>query len=116
MKKYIIIAWILSLYSMSGYAARNASKDGEWMDIGRPTSIHQNVEQNSFYFEGTNHGSCAGVKPTYIRVNMDAPHFDKFYSLLLFLNAKNNASLSCEVKSRCGSTQVWVEECRVVGL
>ncbi len=90
--------------------AVDAEQNGKWISLGVPNYIHQGTD-GRLYLNGDAQGRCAGVKPTYFRVDLSKEHAKEFYSLLLFMTAQKKP-LVCVVDSGCGSTQVWVSYCR----
>lgn len=108
MNKLLFICAFLVLSSTA--KALDAQKKGDWISVGAPESFHQGTE-GVLYLHGDNHGACAGVTPSYIRLNMDHSHFKEFYSLLLYTAAQKQ-SLDCVVDGGCGGNEVWVKYCR----
>jgi len=83
-----------------------------WISLGVPRFFHMATDGNgSFHLNGTNEGTCAGVKPQYFRIDMNASHFKEFYSWILFMSAQKK-QMDCVVESGCGTSQVWVKYCR----
>ncbi|MDE1327268.1 hypothetical protein [Vibrio aestuarianus] len=109
----VFISLLSISFSINSYAL-DATKDGDWISMGVPSYFHVGT-QGLFYVNGpagsTQHGSCAGVKPHYFRMDMGAPHFYAMYSWMLHMS-KENKPVGCVVKSGCGTNQVWVEYCR----
>ena len=106
--KYLVVP-LLFLITLS-VKADDMLSNGQWLTLGYPTKFHIGTN-GALYISGSNIGACDNVKPTYFRVSMDAPHFDNFYSFVLF-SAANKKPIDCMIKSGCGSSQVWVEYCR----
>jgi hypothetical protein len=65
----------------------------------------------AFYLNGDNEGTCAGVKPTYFRVDTSAPHWKEFYTWILTASMRKK-SMTCMVDSGCGTGQLWIHYCR----
>ncbi|WP_038175128.1 hypothetical protein [Vibrio pacinii] len=109
-----ILAFCALLFISFQALAVNAEKDGDWISMGVPSYFHMGTD-GDFHVNGpaagSQHGTCAGVKPRYFRVDMDSPHFYAMYSWFLHMS-KENKPIDCVVKSGCGSSQVWVEYCR----
>ena len=101
---------LCSIFINTNLFALDANVNGQWISFGEPSYIHQGT-RGDFYLNGTNEGKCAGVKPTYFRVDMSAPYFKEFYSFILYMSSKKQ-TMECIVKSGCGNSQVWIEYCR----
>lgn len=63
------------------------------------------------HITGSDHGTCAGVKPSYFRIDLNDQHAYLMYSYMLTA-AKDNTDVSCLVSSGCGQSNVWVQYCR----
>jgi len=105
------IAALLTIILLSNTAfALDAAGDGGWISVGVPNFIHIGTS-GKFYLNGSDQGSCANVKPQYIRIDMAATHFKEFYSWLLFMSAQKK-EISCTVSHGCGQSEVWTTYCR----
>ncbi len=91
--------------------ALDANNNGGWISLGVPVFMHLGTD-GTFYLNGSDQGSCGGVRPTYFRVDTSAAHWKEFYALVL-LSATNGKPMDCPVSSGCGSSEVWVSYCRV---
>lgn len=100
----------LCVLSASG-APYNASGPGEWISLGYPTRMYVGTE-GDFYIIGSDMGTCAATRPTYIRASMNDPKFKEFYALLLYAAASQKV-MECVVDSGCGADQVWTKYCAV---
>lgn len=106
MSKWCMILMMLSLTSYAG----DVSKDGEWINIGVVNYIHIGTK-GEFYMNGSNHDSCAGVRPTHFQVNMSNTYFKEFYGWILMMS-QTKKPIQCVVASGCGTGNIWVEYCR----
>ena len=88
----------------------DATSNGNWISLGAPSYIHMGTD-GRFYLNGTNQGSCSGVRPNYFRMDMNDPQFNNMYSWILLMSAQKKP-MDCIVKSGCGSTEIWVDYCR----
>ncbi|MEZ8822892.1 hypothetical protein AB6E04_00940 [Vibrio amylolyticus] len=112
MKKFKCMFLLVCLsYSCKAFSL-DASRDGDWISMGIPSYLHIGSD-GRFIINGASsqHGQCAGVKPRYFRLDMDAPHFYATYSWLFHMS-KENKPVDCVVKRGCGTSTVWVEYCR----
>lgn len=106
-----ILAGVLLLGQLLAPAqALDAPADDHWISLGRPSQFHMGTN-GTFYLNGPNQGSCAGVRPQYFRVDTSAPHWKEFYAWLLTMSATQGV-MDCRVASGCGSAEVWVNYCR----
>lgn len=108
-RKLLLLALWAGLLSPPCHAL-DASVNGEWISLGAPSYLHMGTD-GEFYLNGTDQGSCAGVRPQYFRVDTSAPHWKEFYAWLLTMSATRK-EMHCVVRSGCGSDQVWVSYCR----
>jgi len=90
--------------------ALDAPSNGSWLSLGVPSYIHMGTD-GAFYLNGTDQGSCAGVRPQHFRVDTSAPHWKEFYAWLLTMSATKR-EMHCVVSNGCGSDEVWVSYCR----
>ncbi|CCO47440.1 hypothetical protein VIBNISOn1_30134 [Vibrio nigripulchritudo SOn1] len=106
-KKILLVASIVMSFNAS---AINANSNGEWIRLGVPSYVHIGTD-GRFFLNGTSQGSCANKRPTYFRMDMNKPHFEKTYSWLLMMSTQSKP-IDCVVDSGCGSSEVWVSYCR----
>jgi hypothetical protein len=90
--------------------ALDAQENGQWLSMGSPAYFHMGTDGRMFV-TGSNHGSCAGIKPNYFRFDMSEPHFKEFYSWMLMASTTGK-TFDCVVDKGCGSAQVWTRYCR----
>ncbi|GLQ76322.1 hypothetical protein [Vibrio penaeicida] len=88
----------------------NSSSNGGWISLGVPSYVHIGSD-GRFFLNGSNQGTCSGTKPTYFRMDMNKPHFNKMYSWLLTMSTQGK-SIDCVIDSGCGTNEVWVSYCR----